>query len=125
MTAMRTDEVTPPLPLSRTLSLDIDQKLNDIGAQASKAADQVFERLQADGWHYDYGPNYTEPIGETIGGRLEWMAGRAIQEQLSKAVLGFWIHQRRACEHECGSRRASAACSPALPASCQRSSVTP
>lgn len=95
-------EITPPLPPSRILSFDIEQKLSAIDAHAGEAADQVFPSLEAARWHYDYSPSYNEPFGESIGGRLEWMAGLAVQEQLSKAVLAFWLHQRRACEHECG-----------------------
>ena len=102
MTAMRSDEVTPPLPPSRTLALHMEQKFCDLGEVARKAVDEVFVGLQADGWHCDYGPSYSEPISETIESRLEWMAGQAIQEQLSKAVLAFWTHLRRTSQFDCG-----------------------
>lgn len=95
------NESMPPLPPSRTLALHMEQKFYDLGDVARKAVDEVFLGLQADGWHYDYGPSYSEPISETIENRLEWMAGQAIQEQLSKAVLAFWIQQRRVSQHEC------------------------
>lgn len=43
MTATHTDDITPPRPLSRRLSIDLDRKLNAI------ATDQVFLGVEADG----------------------------------------------------------------------------
>lgn len=89
------------LPPSRRLAFNIDRQLVEIGMRASEAADQVFQRLEADGWHYDYGPEYSEPFSQSIGERLEHMAGQAIYEELSNAVLAYWLQQRRACQVEC------------------------
>ncbi len=46
-------------PPSRILSLDVERQLGEVGAKAQEAADQVFPRLQSEGWHYDFGPEYT------------------------------------------------------------------
>ena len=93
--------VRPESTLS--LAFQIEQQIHAIGDQARIAVDQMFQQLAEAGWYwrsrYD---EDTMPVHVDIGERLEYQAGLVIGEQLSNAILAYWVHLRRGSQVEWG-----------------------
>lgn len=93
-------------PATYTLAFQIEDGIHKAGTSAGNAVDQMFQNLADAGWRWEGvpGDDHPMPVHADLGERLEYQASLVIREQLSNAVLAFWLDLRRACQVEFGSQ---------------------
>ncbi len=98
-----TEATTPKAP---SLAFQIEDGIHKAGHLAGNAVDQMFQNLADAGWRWEGvpGDDHPMPVHADLGERLEYKASMAIREQLSNAVLAFWLDLRRTCQVEFGSQ---------------------